>query len=64
MTENLCERLEALAAVVESVRAKVSAGDGRLDGLTVARVLVAADQAARRLGKLDGALKARGPDGG
>ncbi|MGH7171133.1 MAG: hypothetical protein ACRELG_12725 [Gemmataceae bacterium] len=53
MTEKLLSRLDALAEVAAGVRDKIRGRDaGQLDGLSVARLLVAVDAAAKRLGKL------------
>jgi hypothetical protein len=53
MNEKLLTRLDALAEVAAGVRAKIQGRDaGQLDGLSVARLLVAVDAATKRLGKL------------
>lgn len=53
MNEKLLSRLDALSEVAAGVRAKLQGRDAaKLDGLAVARVLVAIDAAAKRLGKL------------
>lgn len=53
MNEKLLSRLDALAEVAAGVRTKLQGRDAaRLDGLAVARVLVAVDAATKRLGKL------------
>ena len=53
MNEKLLSRLDALAEVAAGVRAKIQSRDAaQLDGLALARVLVAVDAAAKHLGKL------------
>jgi len=58
MNEKLLSRLDALAEVSAGVRTKLQGRDaGQLDGLALARVLVAVDAAAKRLGKLNDELQ-------
>jgi hypothetical protein len=58
MTEKLVSRLDALAEVAAGVRTKLQGRDAdQLDGLAVARLLVAVDAAAERLGKLAAELQ-------
>jgi hypothetical protein len=53
MNEKLLSRLDSLDEVAAGVRAKLQGRDaGQLDGLAVARLLVAVDAAAKRLDKL------------
>jgi hypothetical protein len=53
VNEKLLSRLNDLAQVGESARAKLHGRDaGQLDGLAVARLLVGVDAAAARLAKL------------
>lgn len=53
MNEKLLSRLDALGEVAAGIRSKLQ-GEGapQLDGLSVARLLVAVDAAAKGLGKL------------
>lgn len=54
MLKKLIERLDALGKAADAIRDK--AGDrkaAQLDGLAVAKVLVAVDAAVRKLNKLD-----------
>jgi hypothetical protein len=58
VTEKLLSRLDELAAVASGVRTKIKGeGAGQLDGLAVARLLLAVDAAAKRLGKLSDELQ-------
>jgi hypothetical protein len=58
MTEKLLSRLDELAEVAAGVRDKIQGqGAGQLDGLAVARLLVAVDAAASKLNKLKDALQ-------
>jgi hypothetical protein len=53
MNEKLLSRLDALAEVAADIRDKIQGRDaGQLDGLALARLLVAVDAAAKRLGQL------------
>jgi hypothetical protein len=58
MTEKLLSRLDALAEVAAGVRTIIQGRDAaQLDGLAVARLLVAVDAAASKLNKLRDALQ-------
>jgi hypothetical protein len=58
MTEKLLSRLDELAEVAAGVRVKIQGqGAGQLDGLAVARLLVAVDAATSKLNKLKDALQ-------
>jgi hypothetical protein len=53
VVSKLLERLQALAETVEAIREKAAGKNGRkLDGLAVARTLVAVDSAANKLAGL------------
>lgn len=58
MLKRLLERLEALGEVSEGIRSKANSRQAKeLDGLSVARVLVAVDAAVTKLCKLNDQLK-------